>query len=352
MTERMVLPIEWKAEGSDAGTLVGYLSTWDLDLGGDRIVKGAFTKAVQAIKKNGIPLLADHHALTAAVLGTIYDAAQDVKGLKIWARFSSAPSAQDVRIKLVEGHLSKMSIGYEAMDYAFEDGPAGDRVRLLKDVKLYEGSVVVFPMNPEAAITAAKSWLGALPDDTQRAVRQALTAPESKATANELRDQLSILLREQYQVDKTYVWIRDLDETTVWFEVEGPDDNGIFAQGYTLTDDVAALDGDRTEVRMSITYTPISGDKATTLERGAKELPPEGGATGDEPGANAGDEPAESKSTAAGDEPAGAPDEGAAGWDRWASEALLAERPVSTADPAEVAGLRTRLRYAEAYGKE
>lgn len=354
MLEHLTVPIEWKAAGDSSGSLVGYLATWDLDLGGDQIVKGAFTKTIANIKANGIPLLADHYAHTSSVLGTIYDATQDSKGLKIWARFSSAPSAQDVRIKLVEGHLNRMSIGYEPVGYSYKDGPGGSRIRMLEELKLHEGSVVVFPMNTEAAVTQAKSWLDALPDSTKQAVRDALTATETKATSNELRDQLSVLLREKYATDTTYVWVRDFDETRVWFEIDG-DGNGVFEHAYSADAEGAVeIAGERVEVRMAVSYTPLDGgDKGADLTRGAtKELPPDGGAAGDEPVASAGDESAESKSTAAGDEPAHAPDDGAAGWDHWTSEAILAGRSVSTADSAQVAGLRTSLEYAEAYGKE
>lgn len=358
MLERLTLPIEWKAEGGGSGSLVGYLSTWDVDLGGDRIERGAFKKAVQTIKKSGIPLLADHFAATSSVLGTIYDAAEDLKGLKITARFSAAPSAQDVRIKMVEGHLNRLSIGYESMEDHLEESADGRRIRVLTDVKLWEGSVVVFPMNPAAAITQAKSWVAGLPDDARAAVQDVFAADETKATANEVRDQLSVLLRERYAAERTYVWIRDWDESHVWFEIEGPATNGVFEHAYTL-DAAGAVDltGDRIEVRASVTYKPVNGSKVTTLNRGAKEeLPPEGGATGGEPAADTGGEPVDSKDTAPGGEPGSASGEGAAGgWDRWKSEALLNGRdPEAIADPATVAGLGTRLALMESSvsGKE
>lgn len=175
--QHLVVPIEWKAaDDEDDNILVGYASTFgNVDLGGDVVVKGAFAKSVETInaKGGGIPLLADHVASTASVLGTIYEAREDDKGLVIKARISKAPSAQDTAVKLREGHLSKMSIGYETMDEAFEDKD-GQRVRLLKEVKLWETSVVVFPMNPKADIAYVKSIVDGVFDAIPEAERKGL----------------------------------------------------------------------------------------------------------------------------------------------------------------------------------
>lgn len=168
--ERMIVPIEWKMSADETGTLEGYASTFgNVDLGYDVVVKGAFRKTIAKIKSEGIPLLADHVASVASVLGTIYDAVEDDRGLKIKAKFSSAPSAQDVRIKLTEGHLGKLSIGYEATKYAYEDRE-GKTVRLLQEVKLWETSVVVLPMNPEAVVSRMKSLAGVLDESTRKAL--------------------------------------------------------------------------------------------------------------------------------------------------------------------------------------
>lgn len=170
-TEAEQLPDEWKAEANanDGNTLIGYASTFgNVDLGGDVVMPGAFTKSTTAInaKGGGIPLLADHVAETASVLGTINGAFEDDHGLVIKARISQAPSAQDTAVKLREGHLSKLSIGYETMNDSYEDRD-GVKVRLLEDVKLWETSVVVFPMNPEATVSRMKTLfegLGAGPE--------------------------------------------------------------------------------------------------------------------------------------------------------------------------------------------
>lgn len=158
--ERLVAPVEWKAARGDSGGLLGYASTFgNVDQGGDVVEPGAFRGSVARINAGEhIPLLADHVPSTSNVLGTIYAAREDKHGLEIEARFASTARAQEVRTLLLEGHLSKMSIGYSAEMWDYE--MRGEReIRLLKQVTLWETSVVVFPMNPRAEVTSAKAAL-------------------------------------------------------------------------------------------------------------------------------------------------------------------------------------------------
>lgn len=161
--QRIVVPVEWKAADDGSGALEGYASTFgNVDLQGDVIAKGAFAMTIKAAKseRRMWPLLADHRASTASVLGSITDAREDRRGLRIRAEFSSAPSAQDVRVKMLEGHIDRMSIGYEPLAWEFvQDKDTSERVRVLKEIKLWEVSVVVFPANPEAVVSTVKEML-------------------------------------------------------------------------------------------------------------------------------------------------------------------------------------------------
>lgn len=91
---------------------------------------------------------------------------------------------------------------------------------------------------------------------TQRATRRGL----AEATVNDTRDGLHTALRDAYADDDVWTYVRDFDETTVWFEIEGNADlNGIYAQSYTQDDNgPVALTGDRTEVRVVTTYVPAT----------------------------------------------------------------------------------------------
>jgi HK97 family phage prohead protease len=294
--ERITVPIEWKAEDGDApGTLTGYASTFgNVDLGGDVVAAGAFDKFVQwvnAAKDNGIPLLADHIAATSHVLGTIYAASTDNVGLKIKARLSKAPSVQDVATKMQEGHVNRLSIGYEAMDYAFEDRE-GLKVRILKEIKLWETSAVVFPMNPKAAIEGVKDTMASL----TLSLKEAGIDVDTVAAALPTLDLADVKAADGSTPDTLNIWKA-----------------------------VLAVE----------TKTGVASEPSTDPEKGGKST-------------KAPDEPGGAPS-APGEEPGGSPDAtgGKGGWDRYTSEAMLRGRPTGECDPATRAGLTTRLSLAE-----
>lgn len=101
--------------------------------------------------------------------------------------------------------------------------------------------------------------------ESAAANRRAIDHGIEEATVNDTREALQTSLRDAYAADKTWVYVRDFDDSTVWFEVEGDgDDNGIYAQAYAMSDGAgASLSGDRTEVRVQTTYVPVTRPDST-----------------------------------------------------------------------------------------
>ena len=98
----------------------------------------------------------------------------------------------------------------------------------------------------------------------------------AEATVNDTRDSLTNLLRDAHGGEKTYVWVRDFDGSTVWFEVDSPDDSGLFAQSYTGAGATAALVGGRVEVRVVTTYVPVNpAGQSTTTEESEEDTMPQ-----------------------------------------------------------------------------
>lgn len=111
--------------------------------------------------------------------------------------------------------------------------------------------------------------------ESARANSRAIAHGVAEATVNDTREALQTLLRDTYGGEKTYVWVRDFDEATVWFEVENSDDSGVYGQSYTQSDAGAvALSGDRTEVRVSTTYVPVRPGGTTTTEESQEDTMP------------------------------------------------------------------------------
>jgi HK97 family phage prohead protease len=153
---RLTAPAEWKTIG-DAGELEGYMSVFgNVDQGGDVVQRGAFRKSFSDWNraKSPMPLIADHVLSTDGVIGSVTHMVEDSYGAKIQARFSSVPKAQDIRTKMVEGHLNGLSFTYEPIRFHFGEQD-GRRVRFLDEVKAFEATVTPFPMN-QLALASAK----------------------------------------------------------------------------------------------------------------------------------------------------------------------------------------------------
>jgi hypothetical protein len=164
-------------EFGDTGGLTGYLSTFgNLDLGGDIVEAGAFKKTLQERPVN--PLIWHHDSFEPHKVVGSFTAKEDAKGLFINADFLSDPDSQNMRTKLRElrerGVKLGLSIGFQAIKFVW-DKINGEPVRLLKELKLNEGSLTLFPMNELALVTGVKSndgdpTLAAGPDASTPAV--------------------------------------------------------------------------------------------------------------------------------------------------------------------------------------
>lgn len=90
----------------------------------------------------------------------------------------------------------------------------------------------------------------------------------AEATANETRELLQQELREMFPGDKVWVWVRDFDESTVWYEHETPDDCGTYSLGYSIADNGAlTLSGSPVEVRAETNYVPVPPGSTSTSTR-------------------------------------------------------------------------------------
>lgn len=147
-------PIRIKSldDGSD-GQFVGYGSVYNnVDLGGDAVMPGAFTKTLQS---NGgtFPLLWQHDSREP--IGTV-KATDDSYGLRVQGQLlMGLPVAQKAHQLLKAGIIKGMSIGYDTI----RQSPTPDGGRKLEELKLWEISLATFPMNEQATVTAVKSSL-------------------------------------------------------------------------------------------------------------------------------------------------------------------------------------------------
>lgn len=130
-------------------TFAGYASTWDEDLGGDIISKGAFNKTME--RKDRIKVLWQHNE----PIGKSLNMSTDSKGLFVEGQISKTRLGDEAIELMKDGVIDQMSIGFSIPHGKSEYNEKGNR--LIHEVKLYEYSLVTFPMNEKAIITSVKS---------------------------------------------------------------------------------------------------------------------------------------------------------------------------------------------------
>ncbi|PZN06638.1 MAG: HK97 family phage prohead protease, partial [Bacillota bacterium] len=136
---------------AEDGTFTGYASVFgNVDLVGDVVERGAFKQTIHHTKGR-VPILWQHDARQP--IGVTEEMREDDKGLWIRARLALATQKGREAYELLKmGAIRGLSIGYDVIKQKTEGG-----VRRLKELRLWEISVVTFPANPAAAVAAVKS---------------------------------------------------------------------------------------------------------------------------------------------------------------------------------------------------
>lgn len=162
LTKSRPLKIKSVGEADDLpeGTIKAYASVFgNVDSYGDVVEKGAFARTIKEWdeKDNVLPLLWGHNTFDPDYnIGAVTKASEDDTGLLIEATFDlDNPKAAQV-YRLCKGRR------VHDLSFAFDIAEAGEgkvddqHVRLLKDLDLYECSIVPYGANSETEIVAVK----------------------------------------------------------------------------------------------------------------------------------------------------------------------------------------------------
>lgn len=150
------LEVKLAGDESAPGTIEGYGSMFNImDRGGDMVMPGAFKKTLREWKKmKQLPQMLWSHDMSMPI-GLWTSMEEDEKGLKLKGELIlEVPQAATAHALLKRSAVKGLSIGYRTRDYEI-DRTTG--VRKLKDVELYEVSLVAIPMLPEAQVTGVKT---------------------------------------------------------------------------------------------------------------------------------------------------------------------------------------------------
>lgn len=174
-----------KAAGEEEGVhyIDAYASTFhrEPDAYGDVIAKGAFSKTLQKWRDSGnpIPLLFGHNMEDPMYnIGYITEAEEDEIGLKVHGVFDTSTERGAYTAKLArEGRLTKLSFAYDVMDAAEVTLEDGTKANELRELELYEVSLVTVPANMHAEVIEAKAGRrnGAADEQTLNEIIEALS---------------------------------------------------------------------------------------------------------------------------------------------------------------------------------
>lgn len=130
----------------------GYASLFGVsDQGGDVVLAGAYRKSLDRLRAEGrqVKMLWQHDP--AQPIGVWDDIREDAKGLWVRGRIlADVAKGREAAALIAAGAIDGLSIGYRTI--TAEKDTKGQR--LLREVELWEVSLVTFPMLPQARVGA------------------------------------------------------------------------------------------------------------------------------------------------------------------------------------------------------
>jgi HK97 family phage prohead protease len=144
---------------SDTGEFEGLGSVFGVkDSYGDIVIKGAFQKSLDKWNEKGsFPALLWQHKMDEPI-GIYTEMKETDEGLYVKGRLliDDDPLAKRAHAHMKAGSISGLSIGYALNDWEYDKEKGA---YMLKDIELWEVSLVTFPANEEARISDVKTTL-------------------------------------------------------------------------------------------------------------------------------------------------------------------------------------------------
>ena len=158
---------------TDDGSVSGYASVFDVeDAYKDVIIPGAFSATLEKWneKKRFPPMLWQHK--TDVPIGLYTTMVEDSHGLYVEGRFiTETTSGRDAYLLAKAGVVNGMSIGYQTVADEYD---SKKDVRILKQVDLWEVSLVTFPANSAAVVGEVRAAMNQEEPPTIRMIETVL----------------------------------------------------------------------------------------------------------------------------------------------------------------------------------
>lgn len=189
----------------DGGIVKGYASTFDRDPDayGDVVAPGAFAKSLdrwKALNAEGkfIPLLWGHDTEDPkSNIGRVVDAVEDERGLLITAEFDADnEKAQYVRKLVQEGRVYQFSFAFEIREQGTVELEDGRKANELRDLELFEVSLVQIPANQHATVEEVKATEPEIKSGRRNSAKDADELRKIASAAAEIQEVVNGLLAD------------------------------------------------------------------------------------------------------------------------------------------------------------
>jgi uncharacterized protein len=150
-----VAPLAEIKTGEAEGIFTAYVSIFNsVDLVGDRVVPGAFTKSLERWRASGDPLpIAFQHDWSRPDIGIVIDAREDERGLWIKGKLDvDEPFPRQIFKRLRRRSLREFSYSYDIIEARPKDG-----INELLELELHEVGPVWKGAHPETQLLTVKS---------------------------------------------------------------------------------------------------------------------------------------------------------------------------------------------------
>ena len=171
----------------DHGEISGYFATFHHDHGdsyGDVLKKGCFAKTIEERKRTGHPFPLCFNHDFSVIIGTVTDLGEDDYGAWFKAKFFPTEKAQEIRNIVKSGVLWQFSFAYNVIDQGKVRAGDGSMVNELRELELFEISIVAVPANSRATISDVKTdreRLLAFAEKIEREERERLEKAKAEA---------------------------------------------------------------------------------------------------------------------------------------------------------------------------
>ena len=219
MAEACAFEFKLAEPEGDIATFSGYGSKFgNIDNGRDMVMKGAFADSLASKGPDRVKMLWQHDP--SQPIGVWTDMKEDSTGLKCAGKLLlTVQKAREVYELMKAGVIDGLSIGFRTLKESYDTEKGGRGFRKIEKAELWEVSLVTFPMNEKATVTAVKT----MPTDREL---EAMLRDEAGLSNRDAKAALSVFKKT----------LRDGGETA-----QEPRDAGLTAISRELSELLAAI---------------------------------------------------------------------------------------------------------------